>query len=190
MSAVIEAPPKPRLLEKYRNETIPKLMKERNYKNPMQVPKVEKIVVNIGVGEGSRDSKLVDAAIEDLKIITGQSPAITRAKKSIAGFKLREGMTIGAKVTLRGSRMYEFLDRLISVALPRIRDFRGLPVRSFDGRGNYTIGITEQLVFPEIDYDKVVKIRGMDVTIATTAKNNEEAYYLLKEFGLPLVGKL
>lgn len=190
MSAVVEAPPKPRLLERYRNEIIPRLMRERNYKNPMQVPRIEKIVVNIGVGEGTRDSKLIDAAIEDLKIITGQSPAITKAKKSIAGFKLREGMTVGAKVTLRGTRMYEFLDRLISTALPRIRDFRGLPVKSFDGGGNYTIGITEQLVFPEIDYDKVVKVRGMDITIATTAKTNEEAFYLLKEYGLPLVGKL
>lgn len=189
MNNVVEAAPRPRLLDKYRSDIIPKLMRERNYQNPMEVPRIEKIVVNIGVGEGARDPKLIDAAIEDIKIVTGQAPAITKAKKSIAGFKLREGMAVGVKVTLRGSRMYEFLDRLISTALPRIRDFRGLPAKSFDGRGNYTIGITEQLVFPEIDYDKIAKVRGMDITITTTAGNDESAYYLFKEFGLPLAGK-
>lgn len=186
MSPVAE---KPRMAEKYKNEIVPKMLKEKKYKNVMEVPKIDKIIVNMGVGEGAKEAKVLDGAIEDLRIITGQQPAVTKARKSIAGFKLREGMTIGAKVTLRGVRMYEFLDRLISTALPRIRDFRGLSPKSFDGRGNYNFGVTEQLIFPEIDYDKVTKIRGMDIVIVTTAKTDHEAYDLLKEFGMPLVSK-
>lgn len=186
MSPVAE---KPRLADKYKKEIAPKLLKEKNYKNIMEVPKIEKIVINMGVGEGAKEAKAIDAAVEDLRIISGQQPAVTKARKSIAGFKLREGMTIGAKVTLRGARMYEFFDRLIATALPRIRDFRGLSPKSFDGRGNYSFGVTEQLIFPEIDYDKITKIRGMDVTIVTTATNDQEAYDLLKEFGMPLVAK-
>lgn len=178
-----------RLLNKYRNEIIPDLMKKDGYTNPMQVPRLEKIVVNMGVGEGAREAKLLDYAIEDLTIITGQKPAMTRAKKSIAGFKIREGMAIGAKVTMRGKRMYEFLDRLISIAFPRIRDFRGLSAKAFDGRGNYSVGLNEQLVFPEIDYDKVQKIRGMDVTIVTSSKTDDGAYSLLKAFGMPIKEK-
>lgn len=177
----------PRLLEIYREKIIPELMKKLGYNNPMQVPKLEKVVVNMGVGEGIKEAKLLDAAVEDIAIITGQRPAITRAKKSIAGFKVREGMAIGAKSTLRGRMMYEFLDRLISATLPRIRDFRGLPASSFDGRGNYSIGLSEQLVFPEIDYDKVQKVRGMDITIVTSAKTNDEGYALLKSFGMPIL---
>ncbi|MHB8842124.1 MAG: 50S ribosomal protein L5 [Candidatus Aquicultor sp.] len=161
------------------------MLKDRDYTNTMQVPRVEKIVLNMGVGEATQNAKALDAAIEDLQIITGQKPIIRRAKKSIAGFKLRENMPVGTKVTLRGARMYEFLDRLLSTALPRIRDFRGLSPKSFDGRGNYSFGVTEQLIFPEIEYDKVDKIRGMDVTIVTTAKTDEEGRDLLKRFGFP-----
>jgi large subunit ribosomal protein L5 len=157
--------------------------------NPMRVPRLEKIVVNMGVGDAVRDAKLLDAAVADLAQITGQKPAITRARKSIAAFKLREGMSIGAKVTLRGARMWEFLDRLLSTALPRIRDFRGLDPEAFDGRGNYTIGVTEQLIFPEIDYDKVVKIRGMDITIVTTAWDDDEGQALLRALGFPFAGQ-
>lgn len=175
----------PRLLKKYRSEIIPGLMKKVGYKNIMQVPRIKKIVVNMGVGEGAREVKLFDAAINDLSIITGQKPCITRAKKSISAFKLREGMPIGTKVTLNGKRMYEFLDRLLHASIPRIRDFRGISRKSFDGYGNYTLGVTEQLIFPEIDYDKVAKVRGMDITIATSAKSNDEAYELLKSFGMP-----
>jgi large subunit ribosomal protein L5 len=176
----------PRLKQRFREELVSRLQEELGYANAMQVPRLEKIVVNMGVGEASREAKLLDAAIEDLATITGQKPAVTKAKKSIAGFKLREGMTIGCKVTLRGARMWEFADRLLSVALPRIRDFRGLDPDAFDGRGNYTIGVTEQLIFPEIDYDKIDRVRGMDITVVTTAKTDDEGRALLKALGFPL----
>lgn len=171
--------------EKYQKEVVPALMRRFGYENPMQVPKLEKIVINMGVGEAAQDPKSLDAAMQDLAAITGQKPAVTRAKKSIANFKVRAGMPIGAMVTLRGTRMYDFLDKLISVGLPRIRDFRGVSPRSFDGRGNYTLGIREQLIFPEIDYDTIDKIRGMDITIVTTAKSDEEAMELLAGLGMP-----
>src|SRR5438067_6415042 len=181
--------PEPRRKARYRQELLPQLASELGYANPMQVPRLEKIVVNMGVGDAIRDNKLLDAALADLSIITGQKPAVTRARKSIAGFKLREGMPIGAKVTLRGARMWEFLDRLISTALPRIRDFRGLNPDAFDGHGNYALGITEQLIFPEIDYDRVVKVRGMDVIFATTARTDEEGLALLRALGFPFAGQ-
>jgi len=174
-----------RLKEKYVKEIIPALMKKFNYKSVMQVPKIEKVVVNMGVGDAVQNAKALDNAVEELTLITGQKPLITRAKKSIAGFRLREGMPIGAKVTLRGERMYEFLDKLISVSLPRVRDFHGVSKKAFDGRGNYTLGIKEQLIFPEIDYDKVSKVRGMDIVIVTTANTDEEARELLTELGMP-----
>ncbi len=174
-----------RLKEKYLNEVSPALMSKFEYKSVMQVPKVEKIVINMGVGDAVQNSKALDAAVEELTIITGQKPVVTKAKKSIAGFRLREGMPIGAKVTLRGERMYEFLDKLISIALPRVRDFRGVSNKAFDGRGNYTLGVKEQLIFPEIDYDKVSKVRGMDIVIVTTANSDEEARELLTQFGMP-----
>jgi large subunit ribosomal protein L5 len=186
-TAPAKAPP-PRLRTRYRDELLPRLMAELGYTNPMQVPRLEKIVLNMGVGEAIKDAKLLDSAAVDLGIIAGQKPAITKARKSIAGFKLREGMSIGAKVTLRGARMWEFLDRLLSTALPRIRDFRGLNPDAFDGSGNYSIGVTEQLIFPEIDYDKVVRIRGMDITIVTTAKDDEDARALLRALGFPFAG--
>jgi large subunit ribosomal protein L5 len=179
---------RPRLKARYREELLPALSNELGYSNPMRVPRLEKIVVNMGVGDAIKDSKLLDAALADLAIITGQKAAVTRARKSIAGFKLREGMPIGAKVTLRGARMWEFLDRLISTALPRIRDFRGLDPDAFDGHGNYSIGVTEQLIFPEIDYDKVVKTRGMDITMVTTAANDDDARALLRALGFPFAG--
>jgi large subunit ribosomal protein L5 len=179
----------PRLKERYRQELVPRLQQEMGYGNPMEVPGLEKIVVNVGVGDAARDAKALDGAVEDLATITGQRPMVTRAKKSIAGFKLREGMAIGAKVTLRGDRMWEFLDRLLATALPRIRDFRGLDPRSFDGLGNYTIGLTEQLVFPEIDYDKIDAVRGMDITVVTTARNDDEGRALLRALGFPLRGE-
>jgi large subunit ribosomal protein L5 len=179
------AQPMPRFKATYNKEILPALKTELNYKNVMQVPRVEKIVLNMGVGEAAQNSKALDGAIADMTIIAGQKPIIRRAKKSIAGFKLRENMPVGVKVTLRGNRMYEFLDRLLSTALPRIRDFRGISPKSFDGRGNYSFGITDQLVFPEIDYDKIDKIRGMDITIVTTAKTDEEGRALLKKFGFP-----
>lgn len=169
----------------YNNEIKDALMKEFNYASVMEVPKLEKIVVNIGVGDGSHDDKLIEAARKDLETITGQHAVITKAKKSIAGFKLREGNKIGCKVTLRGERMYIFLEKLINIALPRVRDFRGISKGSFDGRGNYTLGIKEQLIFPEVDYDQVIKTRGLDIVIVTTAKTNEEALELLSSFGLP-----
>jgi len=175
----------PRLKEKYRNEVVPSLMKKFNYKSVMQAPKIEKVVINMGVGEGATNAKAIDSALEDLKAISGQKPVVTRAKKSIAGFKIRKGMPIGVKVTLRGDRMYYFLDKLFNVALPRVRDFRGVSDKSFDGRGNYTLGLREQLIFPEIDYDKIDKIRGMDVVIVTTANTDEEAKELLAELGMP-----
>ena len=175
----------PRLKEKYYKELAPKLREELGIANVNDIPKLEKIVVNMGVGEAATDSKLIDAAVEDLRVITGQQPMICRAKKSIATFKLRAGMPIGAKVTLRGDRMYEFFDRLIAAAIPRIRDFRGLPANSFDGHGNYSMGVTEQIIFPEIDYDKVDRTRGMDITFVTTAKTDEEGKALLTAFGFP-----
>ncbi|QKF06764.1 50S ribosomal protein L5 [Berryella wangjianweii] len=175
----------PRLKERYKSEIVAKLQDELGLGNVNQVPKLEKIVVNMGVGGAASDSKLLDAAIADLRTITGQQPCVTRARKSIAGFHIREGQAIGAKVTLRGDRMWEFLDRLLSVALPRVRDFRGISQKSFDGRGNYSLGITEQLIFPEIDYDKVDRTRGMDITFVTTAGNNEGALALLKALGFP-----
>ena len=174
-----------RLFEQYESKVRPALMQEFGYKNPMQVPRLEKIVVNMGVGEAVQDGKKMDAAVGDLTAISGQHPVVIRARKSIATFKLRENMPIGCKVTLRRERMYEFLDRLITVALPRVRDFRGVSPRSFDGRGNYALGLKEQLVFPEIDYDRVDAVRGMDIVIVTTAKTNDEAKALLKGFEMP-----
>ena len=174
-----------RLREKYNNEIIKDLQSKYNYKSVMEVPKLDKIVVNIGVGDASHNSKMLEAAMKDLSIITGQKPVATKAKKAIAGFKIREGQAIGCKVTLRGENMYNFLDKLISITLPRVRDFRGLSNKSFDGRGNYTLGLTEQLIFSEINYDDVVKVRGMDILFVTTAKTNEEAHDLLKGFGMP-----
>lgn len=174
-----------RFKEKFQKEITPALMSKFEYTSVMQVPKIDKIVINMGVGDAVQNSKALDAAVEDLTIIAGQKPVVTRAKKSIAGFRLREGMPIGTKVTLRGERMYEFLDKLVSIALPRVRDFHGVSKRAFDGRGNYTLGVKEQLIFPEIDYDKVSKIRGMDINIITTANSDEEAHELLKQFGMP-----
>jgi large subunit ribosomal protein L5 len=175
----------PRFKEKYRAEVVSALMERFGYANVNQVPRLEKIVLNMGVGGATQDAKLLDSAISDLTIISGQKPAITRAKKSIASFKLRQGMPIGCKVTLRGDRMWEFFDRLLSTALPRIRDFRGVSAKSFDGRGNYSLGVNEQLIFPEIDYDKVDKIRGMDITFVTSSKTDEECRVLLEQFGFP-----
>ena len=174
-----------RLKEKYLNEVVPSLKEKYNYKSIMEVPKLEKIVINMGVGDATTNSKLMDAAVADLAKLSGQKPVITRAKKSIAGFKVREGQAIGCKVTLRGENMYNFMDKLISISLPGVRDFRGVSPKSFDGRGNYTMGIKEQLIFQEIDYDDVVKVRGMDIIFVTTAKSNEEAYDLLNELGVP-----
>ncbi len=175
-----------RLRERYRNEVIPALMKRFGYKNPMAVPKLSKVIVNIGLGEASQNIKLLDVAAQELGLITGQKPIITRAKKSIANFKIRRGMPIGCCVTLRGERMYEFVDRLCSIVLPRVRDFKGLAPTAFDGRGNYTLGLRDQLVFPEIDYTRVDKIKGMNVTLTTTARNDEEGRELLKLLGVPL----
>lgn len=174
-----------RLKEKFVKEISPALMSKFNYKSVMQVPKLDKIVINMGVGDAVQNAKALDVAVDELSQITGQKPVVTRAKKSIAGFRLREGMPIGAKVTLRGERMYEFIDKLVSVSLPRVRDFRGVSKKSFDGRGNYTLGVKEQLIFPEIDYDKVNKVRGMDIVIVTTANTDEEARELLTQFGMP-----
>ena len=174
-----------RLKERYENEISKSLMTKFNYNSVMQVPAMEKIVINIGVGDAVSNSKLLDEAVEELTIITGQKPVVTTAKKSIAGFKLREGMPIGCKVTLRGERMYEFLDKLFNISLPRVRDFRGVSDTSFDGRGNYTLGIKEQIIFPEIDFDKVDRTRGMDIVIVTSAKTNEEAKALLTQMGMP-----
>lgn len=173
------------LREKYETEVVPALMQRFGYKNVMQVPKMVKVNVNMGVGDALQDTKLLDAAVEEMTIITGQRPVVTRAKKSIANFKIREGVPIGCKVTLRGSRMYDFLQKLFNVALPRVRDFRGVSSRGFDGRGNYTLGVKEQLIFPEIDYDQVAKVRGMDISIVTTANTDEEAHELLKLMGMP-----
>lgn len=174
-----------RLKQKYNEEIIPSLIEKHKYTSKMNVPKLDKIVVNIGVGDASNNSKLLDAAMRDLEIITGQKPVKTVAKKAIAGFHIRAGQPIGCKVTLRGENMYNFLDKLISITLPRVRDFRGVSEKAFDGRGNYTLGLTEQLIFSEIEYDDVVKVRGMDIVFVTTAKTNNEAYDLLKGFGMP-----
>lgn len=175
-----------RLKEVYKNEIVSKLHEQFSYSSVMEVPRITKITLNMGVGEAAQDKKAIDGAVADLTLISGQKPLVTNARKSVAGFKIREGWPIGAKVTLRGERMYEFLDRLVSMAIPRIRDFRGLSPKSFDGRGNYSMGIKEQIVFPEINYDKIDKIRGMDITITTTAKSNEEGRALLEAFQFPL----
>ncbi len=177
---------KARLQEYYEKEVVPQLMKEMGYKNPMQVPRLVKIVINMGIGEATQNIKVLDAAVEELAIIAGQRPIIRRAKRSIAAFKLKAGMPIGCKVTLRRERMYDFLDKLIHFALPRVRDFKGLSAKSFDGRGNYTIGIREHIIFPEINYDKIDKIKGMNITFVTTAKTDKEGKALLKKLGLPL----
>lgn len=174
-----------RLQQKYNNEVVPALMEKFGYKNIMQVPKLEKIVINMGIGEAKDNSKVIESAVSDLQIIAGQKPIITRARKSIANFKLRENMAIGCKVTLRKEQMYEFADKLMNIALPRVRDFRGISAKSFDGRGNYALGIKEQIIFPEIEYDKVDKVRGMDIIFVTTAKTDEEARELLKRLGMP-----
>ena len=174
-----------RLKEKYLKEIVPSLQSKYNYKSVMEVPKLEKIVVNIGVGDATTNSKLLDAAVNDLELITGQTPVVTKARKSIAGFHVREGQSIGCKVTLRGENMYNFLDKLVTIGLPRVRDFRGVSPKAFDGRGNYTLGIKEQLIFSEIEYDNVVKVRGMDIVLVTTAKNDAEALDLLDELGIP-----
>jgi large subunit ribosomal protein L5 len=174
-----------RLKDKYKNEIAPALAKEFDIKNPMAIPRIEKVVINMGLGEASANSKILDVATEELRTIAGQKPVITKAKKSIAAFKLRQGMNIGSMVTLRGERMFEFLDRLISVALPRVRDFRGVSAKAFDGRGNYTLGVREQLIFPEIDFNKVDKTRGMNISIVTTAKTDDQARSLLKALGMP-----
>ena len=178
----------PRMKQRFRDEIVPALQQELGLANVMQVPRLEKIVVNMGIGDAVKDGRLLEAALDDLAVITGQRAVVTKARKSIAGFKLREGMAIGAKVTLRGDRMWEFYDRLVSLALPRIRDFRGMSPRSFDGHGNYTMGVTEQLIFPEIDYDKVVQVRGMDITIVTTATTDDEGRSLLGALGFPFAG--
>lgn len=184
---VREAGVYPRLAEKYKKEIVPAMMKQFKYKNVMQVPKLEKISVNIGVGQATQDAKLLDVAVGELETITGQKAAITKSKKAISNFKLRQNLPIGARVTLRSAMMYEFMDRLISLAMPQIRDFRGISDRSFDGRGNYTLGIKEQIIFPEIDADRVTKISGMDITFVTTANTDMEAMELLKLFGVPFV---
>jgi large subunit ribosomal protein L5 len=180
--------PTPRLKERFHQQVLPRLQQELGVSNPMQVPRVEKVVVNMGVGDALKDGRMLEAAVEDLTIITGQKPVITKARKSIAGFKLREGQAIGAKVTLRGDRMWEFIDRLVAIAIPRIRDFRGLNPNAFDGHGDYTLGLTEQLIFPEIDYDKVLQVRGMDITVVTTARNDDDGRALLVALGFPFEG--
>lgn len=184
-TASAEKTPMPRLKERYHKDVVPALMKQFNYKNPMQVPKLVKVVLNMGMGEAITNAKALDHAVNELELITGQHPVVTRAKKSIATFKLREGMPIGATVTLRRERMYEFLDRFISAALPRIRDFKGVPSKSFDGRGNYSVGIKEQVIFPEIEIDKIDSVHGLDITIVTTAKTDEEGRALLSNLGMP-----
>ncbi len=182
-----QAPPPPRLYELYKKEIVLSMMKQFKYKNVMEVPRMEKIAINVGVGQATQDPKIIDVVAKDLETIVGQKPVVTRAKKAISNFKLRQGMPIGVRVTLRRSKMYEFMDRFINLAVPRIRDFRGLPDKSFDGRGNYTVGIKEHTIFPEIDVDKVTRVFGMDVTFVTTARNDIEAYALLKAFGMPFV---
>lgn len=178
-----------RLLEFYRSKIVPDLMKKFNYKNTMQTPKLEKICINVGVGEATKDAKIIETTVRELELISGQHPVVVKAKKSVSNFKLRQGMNIGVRVTLRNARMYEFLDRFVNVSIPRIRDFRGLSDKSFDGRGNYSIGIKEQIIFPEINVDNVNRISGMDITFVTTAKSDEESFELLKSFGLPFIIK-
>ncbi|MEP6972959.1 MAG: 50S ribosomal protein L5 [Actinomycetota bacterium] len=178
----------PRMKQRFRDELSQGLKEQLGLANIMQVPRFEKVVINMGVGDAVKDGRMLDAALADLEVITGQKPVVTKARKSIAGFKLREGQSIGAKVTLRGDRMWEFLDRLVTLALPRIRDFRGLDPNAFDGHGNYTLGVTEQLIFPEIDYDKVLKVRGMDITVVTTAQNDDDGRALLMALGFPFPG--
>jgi large subunit ribosomal protein L5 len=178
----------PRFKVAYRETIVARLQEELGLTNRMEVPRLEKVVINMGVGDALRDARMLEAAVGDLQVITGQKPIVTKARKSIAGFKLREGQQIGAKVTLRGDRMWEFIDRLVSVSIPRIRDFRGLNPRAFDGKGNFTLGLTEQLIFPEIEYDKVAKVRGMDITVVTTARNDEEGRALLVALGFPFEG--
>jgi large subunit ribosomal protein L5 len=185
MAAVMDAPEKPRMQQLYVETAVPALVKEFRYRNAMEVPRLEKVVLNIGLGEAIQNGRAIDAASADIKTISGQSPIVIRARKSVAAFKLREGMPIGVKVTLRGRRMYEFLDKLINVALPRIRDFRGIDPKAFDGHGNYTLGLKEQLVFPEIDFDRIDKLRGLEVCIVTTAKTNDEGRSLLSQLGMP-----
>ncbi len=180
----------PRLKRHYRENVIPTLTEQFELENPHRVPRVEKVVVNVGVGEAGENRKLLDSVVDEITMITGQKPVVTRARKSIAAFGLREGMPVGVRVTLRSTRMYEFLDRLVSAAIPRIRDFRGLPTRSFDGRGNYTIGVKEQIIFPEIEYDKVNKVHGMDITIVTSTDRDDEAYALLRQLGFPFKGEV
>ncbi len=182
---VVEEKVTPRLSDLYKKEVVPAMMKRFSYKNSMQVPRLEKIAINCGVGEATQDQKILETVVRELTVITGQKPAITRAKKAISNFKLREKIAIGCKVTLRSGKMYEFMDRLISLAIPRVRDFRGVPDKSFDGRGNYTLGLKEQIIFPEIDVDKIERVFGMDITFVTTARTDEEAYELLKGFGMP-----
>lgn len=178
----------PRMKLRFRDELVPRLKDELGLANVMQVPRLEKVVINMGIGDAVKDGRMLDAALADLEVITGQKPVVTKARKSIAGFKLREGTSIGAKVTLRGDRMWEFLDRLVTLALPRIRDFRGLEPNAFDGHGNFTMGVTEQLIFPEIDYDKVLQVRGMDITVVTTARSDDEGRALLLALGFPFPG--
>jgi large subunit ribosomal protein L5 len=185
----VEPAPKPRLLEHYQRHVRPALARQFGFSNPHEIPRLTKIVLNVGFGEGAKQSKALDAIVAELGAITGQKAVVTRAKKSIANFSLRAGMAVGASVTLRGARMYEFLDRFVNIAVPRIRDFRGLPTRSFDGRGNYTFGIKEQMIFPEIDYDKVERIHGMDITIVTNARRDDVALALLREMGMPFRGE-
>jgi large subunit ribosomal protein L5 len=181
-----QAPARPaRLRERFASQILPELMKEFGFKNPMQVPKLEKVIVNMGLGEAINNGKIIDASVEQLGQITGQKPVVTKARKSIANFKLRQGQSIGAMVTLRGDRMYEFFDRLVSVALPRVRDFKGVSPKAFDGKGNYTLGVREQIIFPEINYDKVEKIKGLNITVVTTARNDEEGRALLRHLGMP-----
>jgi large subunit ribosomal protein L5 len=180
---------KPRLQAYYETRVRDKLTEQFGYDNPMQVPRIEKVVINVGLGEASREAKLLNSVIDEVAMITGQKPVVTRARKAISNFSLREGMPVGVKVTLRGARMYEFLDRLINVAIPRVRDFRGVPSRAFDGRGNYTLGVKEQMIFPEIDYDKAEKIHGMDIVIVTSTDRDSEAYALLRQFGMPFRGE-
>ncbi|MDT8369039.1 MAG: 50S ribosomal protein L5 [Longimicrobiales bacterium] len=179
----------PRLLEHYREYVQPHMAEQFGFTNPMQVPRIEKVVINVGVGEASRNQKFLDSVLEEIGLITGQKPLVTRARKSISNFNLREGMPVGARVTLRSTRMYEFLDRLVSVAVPRVRDFRGLPTRSFDGRGNYTLGVREQIIFPEIEYDKVNQIHGMDISVITTTPRDDEGLALLRLMGFPFRGE-
>lgn len=180
---------KPRLREHYETQVVPKLVDEFGYENPMEVPRLEKIVLNVGLGSANDEPKMLQSVVDELALITGQKPVVTRARKSISNFNLREGMPVGVKVTLRGARMYHFMDRYVSTAIPRVRDFRGLNSRAFDGRGNYTVGVREQMIFPEVDYDEIVRVHGMDITFVTTATRDDEALVLLREMGMPFRGE-